>query len=232
MREPCRVNPPLLRRNVAHNLPEKTMTSAETWYYSNQGTSIGPVNGEQMQTLVQRGMIARDTLVWPGFGGWVAAESTTLAALFHSVPQPGVPPMPQNVTSAKVGMFKDKRMRTIIGILALILGLYAMYDGFGDIRTGLGGGESASNSQITFQGCVGVGANAMQCAYQNTGQVEAKLCMNVVVTCDDGRHVASSCSDPIPPGQMSSKLVDNFSPSIQPTNSCNNIQYENVKTQE
>jgi hypothetical protein len=208
------------------------MALPNTWYYSEQGTSVGPLSWEQMQALVHRGAISRDTLVWPGSGGWITAETSTLAAILPATPLPAVPPMPPNAASPKAGILKDKRVRRVIQILVAAIGLYAIYDGLGDVRSGISEFSSASNTQVALQGCVGVSANAIQCGYQNTGSVAAKLCMDVVVTCDDGRHVASSCSDKIPPGEVSTKLVDNFSPGIQPTTSCNDVKYENVKAQQ
>ena len=131
-------------------------------------------------------------------------------------------------------------MSMALRIAVLIIGLYAVYTGIGQMREGMGDNSdptnptapaSMSNAQINVQGCRGVSTDAVQCAYQNNGAVEAKLCMDVVVVCDDGRHVASACSDPIPPGQPSMKLISNFSPAVAATNTCGNIQYENVKVQ-
>jgi hypothetical protein len=209
---------------------ENPVAIADLWYYASEGRTVGPLAGEQMQALVHNGVISRETLVWPGFGEWIAAESSTLASFFAPA-QPTIIPS-STAESSRTGIFKDKRVRRVATILALLVGLYAIYDGVGDIRAGLGAAESGSNTQITFQGCVGVSTDAVQCTYQNSGPIEAKLCMDIVVTCDDGRHIASSCSDPIPPGQIGTKFVSGFSPPILPTNSCSNIQYENMKSQE
>lgn len=219
------------------------MASNETWYYANQGTSIGPIATDEMQALVQHGVIARETLVWPGAGEWIAAGNSSLASLFVSgahtppplpVASPASPqgPVQQAMRGESRFLIKDKRIRTAVGVFGLIFGVYAVYNGIVQMRAGMGasGSGSTSDAQINFQGCMGVTADAVQCTYQNAGPVTAKLCMDVVVTCDDGRHVASSCSDPIPPGQMSMKLVNNFSPVIQATNSCSTLQYENMKS--
>ena len=220
------------------------MADTETWYHVQQGESRGPFTGEQMEMLARSGQITLDTLVWPGAGEWVPAASTRLARVF--TPQPIAPDSPMMPTQ---GTWKDRRaaflkqnpgMSMALRIAVVLIGLYAMYSGFGQIREGMGGTNDpisaatpaySSNGQINLQGCRGVTTDAVQCAYQNTGAVEAKLCMDVVVICDDGRHVASACSDPTPAGQVSTKLISNFSPGVAATTTCGNIQYENVKVQ-
>lgn len=196
-----------------------------------------------MEMLARSGQITPETLVWPGAGGWVPAASTRLARFFTAQPLVPDSPIPTDGTwSDKRAAFlkQNPRMSMALRIAVVIIGLYAMYSGFGQIREGMGGTSNptseatpaySSSGQINLQGCRGVSTDTVQCAYQNTGAVEAKLCMDVVVICDDGRHVASACSDPIPPGQPSMKLISNFSPAVAATNSCGNIQYENVKVQ-
>ena len=215
------------------------MASSEAWYYASHGTSVGPVATDQIQLLIQHGVISRETLVWPGAGEWIAAERSSLASFLGAsqpILSPSLGPSPLPARDAARGesrfVIKDKRVRTAVGIFGLIFGVYAMYNGIVQVRAGMGGSgsDAMSNAQINFQGCMGVAADAVQCAYQNAGPVTAKMCMDVVVMCDDGRHVASSCSDPILPGQLSTKLVNNFSPAIQATSSCNNVQYENLKS--
>jgi len=220
------------------------VAETETWYHVQQGQSIGPLTGEQMERLAGSGQITLETLVWPGAGEWVPAGSTRLASLLASGPRvPDVPVIPGQPTwsDRRAAFLKEKpRMSMALRIAVLIIGLYAVYSGIGQIREGMGGtsdptSESTpaylSSGQINVQGCRGISTDAVQCAYQNNGAVEAKLCMDVVVMCDDGRHAASACSDPIPPGQISTKLISNFSPAVAATNTCGNIQYENVKVQ-
>jgi len=54
--------------------------------------------------------------------------------------------------------------------------------------------------------------------------------LDVAVVCDDGRHVASSYSDPIAPGESSKTLIDNFSPpGVAAATGCAPMQFEKVR---
>lgn len=209
------------------------MDTAETWYYLQQGVTMGPLSRPAIEAMVRGGTLARDTLVWPGYGEWIAASSSSLGPVFGgaggAVPPPMPMPMPLPIPKAsKDWLPKDRGMRTAILVLVVIIGIIAMIDGIKNIKEGTGGGGGGEAS-INFQGCRGVSTSAVQCAYQNTGTVDRKLCMDVVVMCNDGRHVASACSDKMKPGESSTKLVDNFSPVIPATVSCSGVTYENLK---
>jgi hypothetical protein len=197
-----------------------------------------------MGHLVEIGQVTLETLVWPGAGEWVPAGLTRLAPLITRAPlapDPRLSPASLTWSDKRAAFLKEKpRMSMALRIAVAIIGLYAIYSGIGQIREGMGETGDATDlqtpaslgaAQINLQGCRGVATDAVQCAYQNNGAVEAKLCMDVVVICNDGRHVASACSDPVPPGQPSVKLIRNFSPAVAATTTCGNIQYENVKVQ-
>ena len=220
------------------------MADTATWYHVRQGQSVGPLSEQEMEILARSGKITLETLVWPGAGEWVPAAYTRLAPFFlrpDLVPDPVQIPAPTTWSNRRAAFLKEKpRMSMALRVAVAIMGLYAVYAGIAQVRQGMGENSDPtdaatpaflSSAQINIQGCRGVTTDAVQCAYQNNSAVEAKLCMDVVVICDDGRHVASACSDPIPPGQPSVKLIRNFSPAVAATNSCGNIQYENVKVQ-
>lgn len=221
------------------------MAESGTWYYVHQGQSVGPATIQQIETLVRSGTITRDTLVWPGVGEWVPAASTGLASLFSPAAAMVAnsasrrPSALSTLTSARAGFLKDKpRLRLALQIAVAILGLYAIYNGIGQMRDGMGELQGAAQPvsrtnapRMSYQ-CRGVAWDTVQCAYENVGESAAKVCMDVVVICDDGRHVASVCSETTKPGEAATRRVDNFSPAFQPTSTCSGLQYENVKTQD
>lgn len=208
------------------------MNDVEVWHYLQQGATMGPVSRPVMESMIRAGTLARDTLVWPGYGDWIAAGSSTLAPLFMGgggfAPPP--PPMPMVVPATKKDWLpQDKRMRLVVQILIALIGLYFIYSGIQQVRGGVDELSPGQNSSINFQACRGVSASAVECGYQNTGSVTRRLCMDVVVMCADGRHVASTCSDKMKPGEGSTKLVDNFKPVINANMSCSGMTYENMK---
>ena len=202
------------------------MSDTETWYYVQNGASVGPVSAATMESLVRAGTVAPDTLVWAGSGDWAPASTTSLAYLFAAtVPAP--PP-----ASRWYFLPKDKRLRIAVLIIIVMLGLRAIVSGIFDIRDArgeIGLNEPAIDVQIALQGCMGTAVDTVQCGFQNIGMVEGKVCMDVIVICSDGRHVAPTCSDRMALGEASTKLVNAFSPGIQSTSPCSTIQYENVR---
>lgn len=62
------------------------MSAATLWFFAQQGTSVGPVSEDQMESLVQSGVITAATLVWPGDGDWIPAASSTLGRFIASRP--------------------------------------------------------------------------------------------------------------------------------------------------
>ncbi len=213
------------------------MNDAGVWHYLQQGSTMGPVSLPVMESMIRAGTITRETLVWPGYGDWIAAGSSTLAPIFMGggfapplpLPLPP-PPMPMAMAAAKKDWLpQDKRLRLAVQILIVLIGLYVIYSGLQQVRGGVDE-FSGQNSSINFLGCRGVSASSVECGYQNTGAVTGRLCMDVVVTCADGRHVASACSDRMKPGEASTKLVDNFEPAVTGNTSCSGVTYENMKT--
>lgn len=206
------------------------MNNVEAWYYLQQGVSTGPVSRPDVESLVRAGTVRWDTLVWPGYGEWIAAGSSALAPIFSGSPPP--PPF-QNVTplARKDWLPKDTRMRTAIIVIIVLVGLYFIFNGVQQMRGRSDEIGSAQPSSIILQGCRGVSATAVQCGFQNTGTATQRLCMDVVVTCTDGRHVASTCSDPLKPGETGTKVVDNFHPEVTGNMTCSpSVTYENVKS--
>ena len=56
-------------------------TSAQNWYWSQAGATLGPVDLDEIRRLAANGSITRDTWLFePGGGAWVAASS--VAGLF------------------------------------------------------------------------------------------------------------------------------------------------------
>ena len=205
------------------------MNNIETWYYVHEGASVGPLPRAAIESLIQSGAIRPDTLVSPGYGDWVPASSSALAPLFAAAP--GVGALKGGALAQRIEGWlpKDKRVRTIVLVVIALAGLYAIYDGIRTMRDGAGEMSGGGDASINFLGCRGISVDTVQCGYQNTGQVKRSLCMDVVVICADGRHVASACSDRMNPGESSTKLVNNFRPGLNAMVQCSNIEYENMK---
>src|SRR5690349_18935663 len=58
-----------------------------SWYYATAGQQTGPVNEDELQSLVQQGVVTSETLVWrEGMANWqpygesVGSATTTMAA--------------------------------------------------------------------------------------------------------------------------------------------------------
>ncbi len=203
--------------------------SVETWYYVQDGASVGPLPRAAMDALIRSGAINGSTLVSPGYGDWVAAASTPLVSTLAASPPPApVSPEPREKKSRMDWMPKDPKARLVVRGLMGALGAFAIYSGVGQMKDGMN--ELSGDTSVTFMGCTGVSADAVQCGFQNMAQANRTMCLDVVVMCNDGRHVASTCSDPILPGASSMKLVNNFTPAIDASMTCANISYENQKT--
>lgn len=72
------------------------------WYYIGHYGQLGPLTREQIDELVEGGVIVRDTYVWrAGMTDWVAAESIVeLQALFkQGSPYTSPPPAPSTRTA-------------------------------------------------------------------------------------------------------------------------------------
>jgi hypothetical protein len=209
---------------------EAQVNDVETWYHLQQGVTTGPVSRAEMENLVRAGTVRWETMVWPGYGEWIAAGTSALAPVLAGTPPPPAVPAPSPL-ARKDWLPKDKKTRTVVLVIIAILGLYFIYNGVQQMRGGMDEIGSAQPSSVILQGCRGVSASAVQCGFQNTGTATQRLCMDVVVTCTDGRHVASTCSDPLRPGETGTKVVDNFHPEVTGSMTCSpNATYENVKT--
>ncbi len=72
------------------------------WYYIGHYGQLGPLTREQIDELVEGGVVARDTYVWrAGMEGWLPAERVReladafrVAQPFAAPPPPPVPPAP------------------------------------------------------------------------------------------------------------------------------------------
>jgi len=64
------------------------------WHFDDAGIPAGPISPEEMQDRINAGRVTRTTLVWrSGFGAWLPAGQTELAALFPgSAPPPAAAP--------------------------------------------------------------------------------------------------------------------------------------------
>lgn len=73
------------------------------WHYIYNGNQIGPVNSEEIKSLIEQGIIESTTLVWkPGMNDWVVVTETELENLFsHNSPPPlpSPPPIPNQFFS-------------------------------------------------------------------------------------------------------------------------------------
>ena len=70
------------------------------WYYIGHYGQLGPLTREQIDELVEGGVIARDTFVWrTGMEGWLPAERVReLAEAFRAATPYAAPPPPPSPT--------------------------------------------------------------------------------------------------------------------------------------
>lgn len=127
------------------------------WYYIGHYGQLGPLELEQVEELVQGGVIGRDTYVWRhGMGDWTIAERVSdLHAAFAVVDPVVAPPPPPGPRGAHFGpsatptlatdvyltanpnynpMFygsvRSDRSRAIAGLLQFFPGVGRMYLGY------------------------------------------------------------------------------------------------------
>jgi hypothetical protein len=130
------------------------------WYYIGHYGQLGPLTREQVEELVQGGVIVRETYVWrAGMTDWIRADAAPeLQACFRVMQPAGPPPPPisqvspvtsppsygtdfnpaQNQTLAtshayypRVATIKSDRSKTAAGVLQLLIpGAGRMYMGF------------------------------------------------------------------------------------------------------
>lgn len=117
-----------------------TPGSATEWYYVGHYGQLGPLTLEQIQELVQDGVVAPETFVWrTGMSGWQRADSTAeIVPLMrgHSGPPPpplptASPQTPAYMSSGYLALPKSDRDRTLAGLLQLLIpGTGRMYLGY------------------------------------------------------------------------------------------------------
>lgn len=202
------------------------MNSVETWYYLQDSVSVGPLPRAAIESMVRSGVVRPETLVWPGYGEWIAASSSSLGPVFFG----GGTPVPDESQGWRAALPKDRRV--LIGIIAVLLigGAYSAYRDSQQGQGGQGGGNQTAGASIVFQGCQRIAFNVVQCGFQNNGSARKEVCMDVVLMCADGRHVAKGCSGPLQPGETATRRVENFKPDIQMNVPCSGMTFENWRT--
>jgi hypothetical protein len=129
------------------------------WYYIGHYGELGPLTFEQIEELVQAGVIARETYVWRrGFADWMSADRVAeLGDTFALIEPVAVPPPPPPTRTAPVaaaqvlarpmapdlhlspnpnfnpvfyGTVRSDRSRAIAGILQVVPGVGRMYLGY------------------------------------------------------------------------------------------------------
>jgi hypothetical protein len=125
------------------------------WYYIGHYGQLGPLTREQVDELIESGVIARDTYVWKtGMTDWLPASrvpelSGTFASSATQLPPPPPPPSPASAPAsvtpispygtspyeiASPSMYpslRSDRSRSLAGILQIIVpGVGRMYLGY------------------------------------------------------------------------------------------------------
>jgi TM2 domain-containing membrane protein YozV len=136
------------------------MSEAAAWYYVGSFGQLGPLTLEQMEELIDGGVIEKSTYVWkPTMNDWLpAANVTELMSAFKLIepmasppPVPGsIPPIspptqhPHSMSSSPMRMVsiqpqgyprtlqlpKSDKSRTVAGILQIIPGVGRIYLGY------------------------------------------------------------------------------------------------------
>ncbi len=140
---------------MASQSVQSTPTVAD-WYYIGHYGQLGPLTFEQMEELVQGGVIMRDSYVWRnGLPDWLMAdrcgELQNAFALTEPVLIPPPPPVPRAMTAAPArfagtdmfasvaqphlpamayGVIRSDRSRALGGILQIFPGVGRMYLGY------------------------------------------------------------------------------------------------------
>jgi hypothetical protein len=129
------------------------------WYYIGHYGQLGPLTSEQMDELVQGGVIARETFVWrTGMTDWIRADQCNEIRGFFRSASPSEPPPPPTLQRApntaapyasapspsgesylapnypRFTPIKSDRSRTAAGVLQLLIpGVGRMYSGYAAI---------------------------------------------------------------------------------------------------
>jgi len=148
--------------------------SVADWYYIGHYGQLGPLTFEQVEELVQGGVIARDTYVWyHGLPDWLSADRIPdLQSAFKLIDPVIVPPPPpsarpapapvaprqstagllylpanSDLNSLTYGVVRSDRSRALAGVLQVFPGVGRMYLGY----------WAHGVLQLVFSMCVGVG---------------------------------------------------------------------------
>ena len=119
------------------------------WFYIGHYGQLGPLTREQLEELIEGGVVARDTFVWrQGMSDWIPAEKVPeLGLVFRRTgmatppPPPGTVPPPSPTAPIRTGMslpalstLESDKSRTAGGILQLLLpGIGRIYLGYAAI---------------------------------------------------------------------------------------------------
>ncbi|ATE58987.1 DUF4339 domain-containing protein [Thauera sinica] len=66
--------------------------AAKDWYYALKGEQVGPVDLEQIKSLIAAGTITSQTHVWNGIGDWQVAHAVDVLASLFVHDKPNSPP--------------------------------------------------------------------------------------------------------------------------------------------
>jgi len=129
------------------------------WYYIGHYGQLGPLTFEQVEELVQGGVIGRDTYVWRhGLSDWMPAERATELSSAFLLVDPVIVPPPPPMNRAQVspslpsrpvaaaglmyltanpdynpstyGVVRSDRSRALAGVLQIFPGVGRMYLGY------------------------------------------------------------------------------------------------------
>lgn len=88
------------------------------------------------------------------------------------------------------------------------------------------GDELAKEASFSWR-CVPTGKNSVQCQFKNTSTRPAGFCVEVAKVCKPGDHSAYVCTGQMSPGDVESRVVNNFDPKVKLFESCQGIEYRN-----
>jgi hypothetical protein len=142
---------------IGSSVSVQSRVSVADWYYIGHYGQLGPLEFEQVEELIQGGVISRDTYVWHhGLADWLAAERVpellNAFKLVDPVLAPPPPPMSRPMVPAApnqravgagllylsassdlsqtYGIVRSDRSRAIAGLLQAFPGVGRMYLGY------------------------------------------------------------------------------------------------------
>ena len=124
-----------LRRKEPKEVPEPVSPPEQApaeeglqeWHYVHHGTRVGPMSLGEMQELIRRGMVERQTGVWNGEGDWRPAETTELNKFSFEEVAPV--PRKKEVPALK-GKYVDNRVVWAIVVSLAVLSSVELFAGF------------------------------------------------------------------------------------------------------